>query len=308
MQEQLEKLNKAAQKAELGEWLAPKLTISKTVWDQLLNIEPQPLKHGVVHGNLENQTIIFNEVHKVWVVDFTAALLNAPLLLDYIRWETNLRAEWCVHLRYEEWFDFEQALIDCKNLDELPNRWQKQIAVLQTIRQIAQKEAGCDEKTYIYGLMLNLAEQIKDFDPSKIYLPRYIKWFLAAAVTLELLLETTIKKSPVAVELTLHFNESHNQLVVNGETIELTPGECELFAYLFKRRNEVVSRLEIARDVDGVQLDDLHEDDAKIIEYQRITTMINRIRRRLSENPLVPDDLIKTIRRKGYMLNWPNND
>ncbi|HZD04679.1 MAG TPA: winged helix-turn-helix domain-containing protein, partial [Longimicrobiales bacterium] len=76
-----------------------------------------------------------------------------------------------------------------------------------------------------------------------------------------------------------------------GSPVDLTPKELALLAFLARRRDEVLSRAMIAREVWGVTLDG----DSNVIDVA-----IRRLRAKVDEPFARP--LIHTVRGVGYVL------
>jgi DNA-binding response OmpR family regulator len=77
-----------------------------------------------------------------------------------------------------------------------------------------------------------------------------------------------------------------------GEMVELAPKEFDLLLALLARRNRVVSRLELMRDVWGY---------ADSVVTRTIDTHIAELRRKLEDDPADPKHIL-TVRKVGYRL------
>jgi len=83
---------------------------------------------------------------------------------------------------------------------------------------------------------------------------------------------------------------SEGRVVDNGGTVELTPQEFRIFAYLMHHPNRIISRQTLAEHV----YDRHSERESNVIDV-----LISRIRRKLSVN------VIHTVRGQGYRLSPP---
>jgi DNA-binding response OmpR family regulator len=77
-----------------------------------------------------------------------------------------------------------------------------------------------------------------------------------------------------------------------GQAVDLAPKELDLLLALLARRNAVVSRLELMRDVWGY---------ADAVVSRTIDTHIAELRRKLEDEPAEPKHIL-TVRKVGYRL------
>ncbi len=85
------------------------------------------------------------------------------------------------------------------------------------------------------------------------------------------------------------FNVSRGELRRDGDVVKLTTREQELMRVLAQRAGEVVARADLTQP--GA------DDSARAVDVQ-----INRLRRKIEENPAVPVYL-QTVRGSGYILH-----
>jgi two-component system phosphate regulon response regulator OmpR len=85
------------------------------------------------------------------------------------------------------------------------------------------------------------------------------------------------------------YNTKTNSLKLNNKEIYLTEGENKLLIKLINRRNNILSREELA------------EKDFDESELRKVDVGITRLRQKIEKTPKQPQ-YIKTIRGKGYML------
>jgi DNA-binding response OmpR family regulator len=308
LQQQKMKLESAAGHMGLNSWFLEDVPGMRDVWEQMQAKSPSDFWCGVVHGNLSGQTIVFNPNNRVWVLDFLTVSTDTPLVIEYARLECNLRSEWSTDLHCDQWKAFEQALLGAAEIsDELPTagRLRKQMAIINSIRNLAWQETKCEQNDYDHVLVLCLAERIMTFDTAPTRLPHDLKPYLSSVISLYNLLATK-RTEPSELGPDLKFDKSRNLILVDGEGIELTASEADLLEYLKDRRNQLVTRAEISQDLYGVDPNNMDKGDAEFLEYQRINTMIMRLRKRLEDHPRVSGELIRTIRGRGYILVWPD--
>ncbi len=276
----------------------------ETDWAQWHIDASKSLLTGTIHGNLSGHTIIFNAEREAWLIDFAAVQKFKPLLLDYVRLACNLRFNWSTQFSLDEWEQFEQFLLNNETSTPayLDERFAKQANILATIQRIAIKSTKCDDKMFHLGVILCLIQRVVAFDPAKQHPVVEIHQLIRIAASLDALVKKQPTRSAIS-EKTLNFNEGLRQLVIYGDVKELTPGEFDLFVYFYAHRNQVVSRIDIAQEVYKVDITAVAQDDAEIIDYQRINTMVNRLRQKIEPTPKSPQ-FLKTIRSKGYCLEW----
>ncbi len=120
----------------------------------------------------------------------------------------------------------------------------------------------------------------KPFEPEELYL-RIIKL---------LNLYENINQSELRIEFENYIFETKTQVLKkNDEEIYLTEGENKLLIKLINKRNNLVSREELA---------DTEFDES---ELRKVDVGITRLRQKIEKIPKKPQ-FIKTIRGKGYML------
>ena len=133
----------------------------------------------------------------------------------------------------------------------------------------------------IHGLKTGSDDYItKPFEPEELYL-RIIKF---------LKLYENINQSKLRIEFgDFIFDTKTQDLKKNNKEIYLTEGENKLLIKLINKRNNLVSREELA---------DKEFDES---ELRKVDVGITRLRQKIEKIPKKPQ-FIKTIRGKGYML------
>ncbi len=307
-QQRLQALSKRAQLFGLTKIASFTPLLNEDRWNRWVHDEPRQLPVGILHNNLQGNTIVYNAEHRGWLIDFSRVAVTQPLILDYIRLSVRLRHEWSTAFHSDAWEVFEQSLVDEDQIDDpmFVQRFTKQAAVLQTILDVALQETGCSVELFQQAIIWSFIESIQRFDATQSYGLDEIKQFAHAAISLTLHGQN-LQNQQQKPSLLIDFDEAQSRLIFADVVTELTPSECELFAYFYERRNETLARIEIAKEVYNAKFEDTDMDDAKLIEYQRINTMVGRLRTKIASNPNAPNELIKTVRNKGYVLNWDGN-
>ncbi|MDC0233286.1 response regulator transcription factor [Pelagibacteraceae bacterium] len=133
----------------------------------------------------------------------------------------------------------------------------------------------------IHGLKTGSDDYVtKPFEPEELYLR--IKKLLR--------LYENINQSELRIEFGEYiFNIKTQVLIKNNKEIYLTEGEHNLLLKLINKRNNLVSREELA-----------HEEFDES-ELRKVDVGITRLRQKIEKIPKKPQ-FIKTIRGKGYML------
>ena len=133
----------------------------------------------------------------------------------------------------------------------------------------------------IHGLKTGSDDYVtKPFEPEELYLR--IKKLLR--------LYENINQSELRIEFGEYiFNIKTQVLIKNNKEIYLTEGEHNLLLKLINKRNNLVSREELA---------DKEFDES---ELRKVDVGITRLRQKIEKIPKKPQ-FIKTIRGKGYML------
>ena len=141
-------------------------------------------------------------------------------------------------------------------------------AMGEDIRKIEGLKTGADD--YI----------AKPFEPEELYL----------RIENLLKLYENINKSELCIGFGKYiFYTKSNSLKMNNEDLYLTEGETNLLLKLINKRNNTLSREELA---------DKEFDES---ELRKIDVGITRLRQKIEKKPKQPQ-FIKTIRGKGYML------
>ena len=138
-----------------------------------------------------------------------------------------------------------------------------------------------EDDNKIYGLKTGSDDYVtKPFDPEELYL-RIIKL---------LNLYENINQSELLIEFGDYiFDTKTRDLKKSNKEIYLTEGEHNLLIKLINKRNNLVSREELA---------DKEFDES---ELRKVDVGITRLRQKIEKIPKKPQ-FIKTIRGKGYML------
>ena len=133
----------------------------------------------------------------------------------------------------------------------------------------------------IHGLKTGSDDYVtKPFEPEELYL----------RITRLLKLYENINQSELRIEFGNYiFNTKTQDLKKNNKEIYLTEGEHKLLIKLINKRNNLVSREELA---------DKEFDES---ELRKVDVGITRLRQKIEKIPKKPQ-FIKTIRGKGYML------
>ena len=138
-----------------------------------------------------------------------------------------------------------------------------------------------EDNNKIYGLKTGSDDYVtKPFEPEELYL-RIINL---------LSLYENINQTDLLIEFGSYiFNTKTQDLKKAGKEIYLTEGENNLLIKLINKRNNLVSREELA---------DKEFDES---ELRKVDVGITRLRQKIEAKPKQPQ-FIKTIRGKGYML------
>ena len=84
-----------------------------------------------------------------------------------------------------------------------------------------------------------------------------------------------------------------HDVLLNGEQVTLRPKEYELLMALVRRRGNVVTRLDLLREVWGYGSD---------VVSRTVDTHVGELRRKLEKDPAVPRHIL-TVRKTGYRLS-----
>ncbi|MEM9774303.1 MAG: DNA-binding response regulator [Chloroflexota bacterium] len=288
-------------KTELAEEFTQ--TITHACKKALSNLDEIILHKGVIHGNLNSDSLFFNGSGIGWVVGFSKVSSDSFLILDYLRFSQNLAAQWSKHISPYDWYRLEQARFTGSHEPVLNQYWEKLSLVLDQIMEAALNRDDISEDIFLEGLLLlNLAKLLEFLDYKTVgcdEIQKLINLLISIKLISEKLedgLETTIESFTI---------DHNNRLVQIGSSeIELTVQEYRALSYLESCANKTVSRLEISNAVLDTDYDPESKGDQRTfraMDYNRVTMMMSRLREKVEISP--KQELITTVRSKGYRLN-----
>jgi len=99
--------------------------------------------------------------------------------------------------------------------------------------------------------------------------------------------EKTLEHNGVVIDLNSH------RVTYNGQILHLGPTEFRLLAFLMEKKGKVYSRDRLLDEVWGMDV---------YVENRTVDVHIRRLRKTLGETKSGLDDMIKTVRSAGYMI------
>lgn len=109
----------------------------------------------------------------------------------------------------------------------------------------------------------------------------------------ELLTLEDANNSNISKVKNIEINRESRQVFKSGKEIELAPKEFDLLVKLIEKHGQVISRLELLKQVWG---------HLSAVESRTVDTHIGELRKKLEDDCSHPT-LIKTVRKIGYRIN-----
>ena len=262
------------------------------------NSNPISLRRGVVHGSLHVNTIFFNHEGRGWLTGFDRTELNQYLLIDYIRFAQDLRMHWSRRIKTGDWALVENGTLFPDSQDTIANEsWLKMMVVLSSVQRAAISVDILSERVFWEGLFWANIQTLIGIDSDRLHGCDEIQQAINLLLS-TLLIGRHILGDSAQSPQSLKIDQENQSVIIGGETIELTPQEHKLIAFLAKNANKAVSRSEIALEIFGENYDSSNPSD----EYNRVNMITSRLRKKIE--PIDESmQFISAVRGKGYRLN-----
>jgi DNA-binding winged helix-turn-helix (wHTH) protein len=261
-----------------------------------------PVRCSISPGYLTPDNVLVDTDQHTWVTDLSSAG-PVPQWWDYVCLEAAIRFDLSQAPDQLAWLAFEECLVRPTSLhaslsvrDVIPNL-RTNVTLIEQIRRQAGGETGSDPLPYYAGLLVWVVGAIAYYDSSilrtRTERMRGAHLLLAAAMLSQRLGETG---SDTSLEGMVSLREDGMVWVGEQQVVTLTGYEWALFRCLYERRGQVVSRQVIVRAVYDEAYDE-HDES----QQSRITTLVGRLRKRLSA---IPPQLwaLSAVRYHGYRL------
>lgn len=123
------------------------------------------------------------------------------------------------------------------------------------------------------------------------YLPKPFKLAILEAKIVNILKRQKTEKQPFKQLGSLVINEAHQEVIENGEKLDLTPTEYALLTYFINNKNITLTRHQL--------LENIWDCNAQFVNDNTLTVTIKRLREKLP-----PKIKISPVRGVGYRLEW----
>lgn len=279
--------------------------------EERITISP-PTLCGLTHGRLDGVSVLVDRTGQTWVVDFGRAGLG-PLVWDFVSLETSVKFDMLREADVAERHELERRLLAMRHLgDEIDTKGvgpevEKALRVIGQIRSQAADVAGPEIEPYLMGMLFCATERLLGYQPELKYMSEETVIFTHALLSMGMICqrlaawEDRLRDLPPQATESLWVDVDNQEVWAEGRRIALTPQGFRLLKYLNDHANQLCERLTIAKDVFGVEYPDLHPAEMKLIEKDRISTSIRRLRKAIEPNPRRPKYIL-TVRGMGYKL------
>ncbi|MFZ0546541.1 MAG: helix-turn-helix domain-containing protein, partial [Candidatus Promineifilaceae bacterium] len=257
--------------------------------------------------------ILVNRDGKTWVVNYSRTGQGLSLG-DFAGLEAKISLELLAYWNLESLYQMATRLLSISLLGEdadgagLAPEIQKAILVTNEIRRFAARLSSQVLKPYLIVLLFWVTQRLIKYDPDLIY-PRYQLFIffhslLLAAMICEKIAPPAIQPADLPPQALdgIWIDEENQAVWVEGHLVELTSLEYLTLLYLYLHKNKLCRRADIIEEVYNVSYTpDVSEGDRKILEKDRIETLVSRLRSKIS--PVGSrTKYIKTVRGTGYRL------
>ena len=274
-----------------------------------------PYLCGTTHGQLNGDSILISPEGQTWLIDFSQ-MAQGPLVRDFVALETAVKFDLMSAHDIETVYQVEKRLLAASRLSEaldssdLEPSLQKAIEIISCIRHHAAKVIGQEIEHYFGGLYFYAVARLTTYNPDVRHTRHELIPTLHALLSAALICQRltplsgqnlSSKNLPSQAVYGLWIGEN-GEVWVENQNIPLTPREFDLLDYLYQRKGELCSRLDIAKSVFDAVLDPALSDwhNAQLVAPVINSTM-NRLRKKVEINPR--HEYIVTERGKGYRLD-----
>jgi DNA-binding response OmpR family regulator len=269
-----------------------------------------PYLCGTTHGQLSGDSILINPEGQTCLIDF-GQVSQGPLIRDFVSLETAVKFDLMLVRDAEAIYEVEKRLLAVSCLDEdidstnLEPSLQKALETIGRIRHYAARVIGPEMEHYLGGLFLYALARLAAYNPNVRHTRHELIPLLHALLSSALICQKlTLPPGKNLPQQAIHklWIAENDEVWVENQKITLTPREFDLLNYLYQRKGELCSRLDIAKTVFDAVLDpDLsHWHNAQLVAPVLNSTM-NRLRKKVEINPR--HEYIVTERGKGYRLD-----
>lgn len=259
-------------------------------------------QQGVVHGDLRLDSVLISQHAYLYILDY-ASSRTLSRLYDYLSLEMALRlytvdAASSLTTRHE----FEWAVLGEYDPQSLPVSLKRTAQAIQYLRELALSQTGHNAIAYEEDLLVHTLVYLLGY-PTRMprLLPadllRYAHCLLLAAILCSRLQPEarSITQLPEQAMSTLWLDAENEQVWVKGYSLELTPLEYRILAFLYQHRGALCTLQDIAEQ----GLGEVYSPDQG--DIGRLHTAMSRLRLKLKDYSDVVE--IETRRGRGYQLN-----
>ncbi len=266
-------------------------------------------------GRITADNILVDGNQQLWLTDFVDAG-QVPQLWDFVCLEAAIRFDLSQAPDLLAWKEFEECLDMPSHLHEdlhereAPAPLRTSVALIETVRRQAGREAGPELLPYYAGLLVWAVGALGRYDPAVLHTQaerlRSAHLLLGAAMIgqrLRQLLDpqpSTVRQSQG--ERLVFDNNSGQVRIGAGAVIDLMGLELELLRCLYEHAGEVVPR--------RVLFSRLYEEpyrEGNKYQEGKLNTLVGRLRSKIEPNVGKPR-YITTVKGLGYRLEMKHKD
>lgn len=273
----------------------------------LLNISTL---YGLTFGKLNSKSILLNEQTDIQLID-CSHLGEGALIGDFVVLETAVKHDLLNLSNVDTIYEMEKRLININSLEdaidchEFELEVQKAIKSIGRIRQHVVEIVGHSIEPYLIGLYFYSMAKLATFDLSVHYSRHELLPFLHALLTATFVCEKLSPRPasmvPVEYAQSLWIDDKNNAVHINGRKIDLTVREFSLLDYLYKHKDQLCDRIDIAEAVFEWVFDEgltAFQKRKQVEDF--INSTMSRLRKKVEINP--KHQYIVTERGIGYRL------
>jgi DNA-binding response OmpR family regulator len=265
---------------------------------QLQLAHDAPITCGIIHGQVDVDTLVGNEEGKAWLIDFAHAH-EGPLWHDYVSLEMSLRLSLLEIPDLAPHYTLECLLLeygfgaDSLSTNPATPEMAKALRSLHQIRACAAVQgegvAFQYQAALFFAVLAYLAQYRQEIRHSARALTRCVQMLLLAALLYQTIAARKTSTATLVIDLEAGI------VLLNNRPVSLARREFDILGYLYERRDQLCRHEEIMKHAMQASRTDL------VSERDRYSTAMSRLRQKIEPDPQQPVFLIN-VWGSGYRL------